>query len=307
MTFAHPLAIVLTLAGCVLAYALARRALQGRSRDALAYSNLAFLEAAAVPRFPWVRAFAVVWLGALACIGLAFAGPRIVAPVSVRDGAVALCIDTSGSMRAGDVTPTRAAAAERAAKAFVDGVPEGTRVAVIAFASSAGVVAPATDDKDAVRSALDQLPTPNGGTAIGDALALAARSLPAVHRRAIVLVTDGVNNAGADPLQVAAAIGQSGISIYTVGIGTNGSGQLIPGTDQEANLDEDALRSIARSGHGDYARAVDAASLEKRLAGLAAASTRESRRVDLSLPLAIVGGFVLAGASLGALTLGRLG
>ena len=306
MTFTHPLAIVVTLAVVGAAFGLLRALVRGRATDAFAYSNLAFLEAAVRPRFPWGRILAGVWLSALACMGIALAGPHVVAPVPVRDGAVALCIDTSGSMRTSDVEPTRAAAAVHAARAFIDGVPDGTRIVIVAFASSASVIAPASEDKDAARAALDQLPPPNGGTAIGDALALAARSLPPVRRRAIVLVTDGVNNAGSDPLQVAQTLGQSGISIDTVGIGTQGSGMLIPGTSQEADLDEGALREIATSAHGAYARAIDAASLERRLSDLATASTRENRRVDLSFPLAIAGGILLVGASLGALTLGRL-
>ncbi|MFN2461223.1 MAG: VWA domain-containing protein, partial [Candidatus Velthaea sp.] len=105
-------------------------------------------------------------------------------------------------------------------------VPGGTRVALVAFSSNAAVIAPANDDKDAAREALDRVPAPNGGTAIGDALALAARALPHVRHRAVVLMTDGVNNAGSDPLAVAQALGRAGISIYTVGIGTSGSGLL---------------------------------------------------------------------------------
>ena len=71
------------------------------------------------------------------------------------------------------------------------------------------------------------------------------RLLPNAGKRAIVLVTDGVNNMGADPLEVASGLGARGIRIFTVGIGTNGSGIAIPGTSEEASIDEDALRAIA--------------------------------------------------------------
>jgi Ca-activated chloride channel family protein len=305
MTFAHPLAILLT-AFALFALVFAFRAVtRRRTSEALAYSNVAFLESAVASPIPWGRVLAGGWVLAFACVGIALAGPHLVLPVTVTDGAVALCIDTSGSMASTDVAPTRADAALRAARAFIDGVPDGTRIAVITFSSNATVVMPASDDKDAVRESLHRVAPPNGGTAIGDALAIAARSLPNVRRRAIVLVTDGVNNAGADPLEIAQSLGATGITIDTVGIGTSGSGMLIPGTAQEAEIDEEALRAIAASGHGAYARTGDAAALRAKLIELARSSTRERRRVDASLPVAVFGGVLMIVISAGAFALGR--
>jgi Ca-activated chloride channel family protein len=305
MTFVRPLTLVLTVvvvAGLVFALRwLDRR----RSSDAIAYSNLAFLETATAARFPWAAVAAGAWALAAACLGVALAGPHLIAPVSVRDGAVALCIDTSGSMSATDVQPTRAEAALRAAREFIDSVPDGTRISIVAFATSAIVVIAASDDKDAVRDALTRIPPPNGGTAIGDALAVAARSLPPVRHRTIVLVTDGVNNAGTDPLAVAPEIGATGTTIDTVGIGTSGSGLLIPGTAEEADLDEAALRSVAQAAHGTYVRVADADALTQRLSAIARDSTVERRRIDASFPLAIAGGVIMVFATLGAFGLGR--
>jgi len=237
--------------------------------------------------------------------GTALAGPRFVAVVPVRGGAVVLCVDTSGSMRAADVAPTRSAAASQAVRAFVDGAPDGTRVGIVAFASGAGVVQPLSDDKDALRDAVARIPPPNGGTAIGDALVTAARLLPATGRRAIVLITDGVNNLGSDPSQVAPQIGAAGIEIDTIGIGTNDSGQFVPGTDQAAAIDEDALRQIALSAHGVYARADDAPTLRSRLAALANSTTTERKRIDAALPLALAGGAVTVLALGGGILAGR--
>ncbi len=305
MTFAHPLALAATAVVLVGLLAALRALDRRRSAEALAYSNLAFLEGAVRSRVPWAALLTGCWLFAAACMGVALAGPHLVAPVSVRDAAVALCIDTSGSMSAGDVAPTRAQAALQAARVFIDAVPDGTRISIVAFASSAAIVMPSSDDKDAVREGLDRIPPPNGGTAIGDALAVAARSLPAVRHRAIVLVTDGVNNQGSDPVAVAPAIGATGTIIDTIGIGTSGSGLLIPGTAEEADLDEAALRAVAQAGHGAYARVADAAALAGRLRELARSATLERRRVDASLPLALAGGAVMIVATLGAFGLGR--
>jgi Ca-activated chloride channel family protein len=303
MTVAHPLwlvaGVVAALAFLGIAHLAARRARAG----ALAYSDLAFFEAATGARFDPALPLALASALALVALGAALAGLHIVANLPAR-GAVVLCVDTSGSMSTRDVAPSRAGAAAAAVRAFVDGVPDGTQVGIVSFSSAAGVVQRLSTDKDTLRDAIAQIPPPNGGTAIGDALAAAARLLPSTRRRAIVLITDGVNNLGADPLEVARAIGNLNIEIDTVGIGTN-SGGFIPGTAREAGIDEEELRSIAASARGAYARADDAGTLRGRLAALAATTTRAARRVDLALPLALGGGVVLVLAVGGGLVAGR--
>jgi Ca-activated chloride channel family protein len=305
MSVAHPLWLVLGLALAAAFWWAARVASRRADASALAYSDLTFFEAVAKQRIDPALLLAVAGAVGIVALGAALAGPRFVANVPVRGGAVVLCVDTSGSMRATDVAPTRSDAAAAAVRAFVDAVPDGTRVGIVAFASGAGAVQPLTDDKDTLRDAIARIPAPNGGTAIGEALATAARLLPASGRRAIVLITDGVNNLGADPLQVAPQIGQSGVEIDTVGIGTNDSGQLVPGTDVAASIDEDALRQIASSARGAYARANDAGTLTGRLAALATSTTTEKKRVDASFPLAVAGGCIVIVALGGGMLAGR--
>ena len=305
MSFAHPLWLLAGVALAALFLWAAQRASRRAATAALAYSDLAFFASATRQRIDPALVIALACAAGIVALCGALAGPRFVATVPVRGGAVVLCVDTSGSMRATDVDPTRAAAAAAAVRAFVDGVPDGTRLAIVAFAAGAGVVQPLTDDKDAVREAIGRIPPPNGGTAIGDALAAAARLLPPSGRRAIVLITDGVNNLGVDPSQVAPQIGAAGVEIDTVGIGTNDSGQLVPGTDQAASIDEDALRQIASAAHGVYARANDAGTLRARLAALANSTTTQKKRIDASLPLAVAGGVVLVLALGAGLLAGR--
>ncbi len=120
-----------------------------------------------------------------------------------------------------------------------------------------------------------------------------------------MLITDGVNNSGADPLAVAPQLGANGVEIDTIGIGTNDSGQLIPGTGEEASLDEEALREIAHDAHGTYARAADAGSLRGRLDALAQTTTREQKKVDLALPFAVVAGAILLAAVAAGMLAGR--
>jgi Ca-activated chloride channel family protein len=304
MTFAHPLYLVIAVVVAV-GFVLFARASARRSRGAaLAYSDLAFLERAIGRAPPWTALFAGLWALAILAAGAALARPSIVATLAVHDAAIVLCIDTSGSMASTDVLPTRSEASRTAALDFINAVPDGTRIGLVAFSAAALPLGPLTDDRDAARDALARLPAPNGGTAIGDALLAAAQLLPKTGRRAIVLVTDGVNNAGSDPLQDAEQLGAAGITLFTIGIGTN-SGAIIPGTDEDAELDEDALRSIAASGNGSYARVSDAAALQARLGTLARTTIAERRRVDLSVPCGIAAGVLAFGAAAGALALGR--
>jgi Ca-activated chloride channel family protein len=207
-------------------------------------------------------------------------------------------------MASTDVAPTRAEAARAAARAFIEASPRGTKIGVISFAAEAGVVVPLNDDRNATLSGLDEIPPPDGATAIGDALTLAAKFLPKSGHRAVVLITDGVNNSGGDPLEAAQLLGRQDIPVYTIGIGT-ASGGLIPGTDQEATIDEDALQSYAQVSGGAYARAENATQLRDALQRLGRVTTFEPKRIDATLPLLAGGAVGLAAVMLLGLGLGR--
>jgi len=286
------LVAVAALAGFAALYGRLQR--RSTARD-LAYSNVDFFAAAVKPR-RWIpQALQALWILAVAAVLLALADPHVTLPLPARDGQVFICIDTSGSMSSTDVDPTRAEAAKAAARAFIAETPSGTKIGVIAFSGEAGIVQPLSADHQQVASALDEVPLPNGATAIGDALKLAAQNLPAAGHRVVILVTDGVNNAGTDPLEVAQWMGAHHIPVYTVGIGTN-SGSIIPGTSEEATIDEDALRAYANASGGAYARAENAQQLRDALQRLGRIATVERKLVDASLPLAIAGAFGMLAA-----------
>ena len=286
MIVQRPLVLVVGSLLAIAVAALYARLTSAGRREAFAYSNLAFLlDATRVSVWPARIVAGALGIGLLLA-SIALAGVSMMLPVPARDGTVVLCLDTSGSMRANDIEPSREIAVRAAARAFVRSVPQGTRVGVVAFATTAEQIVQPSDDKDEVMQALDRVPPANGATAIGDALALAGQMLPSRGRRVIVLVTDGVNNHGLDPVEVAQRLGASGVGIYTVGIGTNGSGIAIPGTNEEASIDEDALRTLAAAGHGSYARTVDAPAIARTFRDLARTTVWERRRVDISLALA---------------------
>jgi Ca-activated chloride channel family protein len=305
MTFGSPgLGIAALVAAGLLAW-LYRVLERRRSAQSVAYSNLAFVREIVRPGRAIPALLFGLWVAGTASLALAIARPHFSARVPVPDGIVMLCIDTSGSMAAHDIEPSRESAARSAARAFIRDVPDGTRVGIVTFSTGAALVQAPTADRDEAYAAVDRIPPPNGATAIGDALELAAGQLPPKGRRFIVLLTDGVNNHGVDPLAASAAIGQRGIRIYTVGVGTSGSGELIPGTLEPAEIDEEALRQIAANGGGTYTSAATAESLRSAFGGLAAETVWEWRRIDGSFPVALAGGVLVALALLAGLAAGR--
>ena len=304
MSFDRPLWLALGVLAVAAVAWLYGRAERRKSANDLAYSDLAFFAQAAAPR-AWIpRALRAAVIGALVLAALGLAGPQLVLPVPARDGDVFICIDTSGSMQSTDITPTRADAAKAAARRYVDESPPGIRIGIIAFATGASMISPLTADRDAVHAALDEIPAPSGATAIGDALEMAAKALPAAGHRAVILITDGVNNTGVDPQQAAAYLGAHHVPVYTVGIGTP-NGDVIPGTGEQASIDEDALRAYASASGGAYARAEDASQLQAALSRLGAITSIERRRVSAEPAFLAAGFVVLLGTLLSGLALGR--
>ena len=192
---------------------------------------------------------------------------------------IALALDISGSMASLDFEPKDRL---EAAKAVIgDFVKERQydKIGLVVFASDAFSQSPTTTDHNVLRRLLDrsQLATDIGiedGTAIGMGLANAANMLKDsdAKSKVIILLTDGVNNAGQiDPLTAAEAAKTLGIKVYTIGVGRPGQ-VPVPVTDmfgqqkiayQESALDEGVLQEIAQSTGGKYYRAEDTAGLKQ--------------------------------------------
>ena len=135
---------------------------------------------------------------------------------------IVIAVDTSRSMLADDVKPNRLQAAKREIEDLLN-VLEGDRVGLVAFAGSAFTYCPLTSDYGAFRLFLNDLTTniiPLGGTSLSEAIrkSVAAFDTKSKNHQVIILITDGENH-NDDPLQAAAKAKESGIVIYTVGIG----------------------------------------------------------------------------------------
>ena len=174
MSFGHPLLLLTLLAvpAAILALRLAERR---RMRYAVKYTNLDVLAAVAGGR-PWRRYVPTgLALLALAVLCVALARPHATSLVPKERATVILVLDVSGSMQASDVRPSRLAAAQKAVRSFLNRVPPQVRIGLVAFSGDAEVAAPPTTDRDQLRQSLDGIGTfpAFGGTAIGDALAVA--------------------------------------------------------------------------------------------------------------------------------------
>lgn len=222
-------------------------------------------------------------LAALALLLVALARPQtgFAWEESLTEGIdIELVLDISGSMGAEDFQPkNRLTVAKQVLRDFVSGRP-ADRLGLVVFAGGALTRAPLTTDRVMLDALIDTLAlnTMPDGTAIGIGLANAAARLQpsAAKTKVIVLVTDGVNNAGEiEPLSAAAVCKGLGIKVYTVGVGTANGPVPVPLQFQNPitkqpetrrvmmhiTVDEELLQKIAEHTGGRYFKATDAASL----------------------------------------------
>jgi len=164
-----------------------------------------------------------------------------------------LVIDVSGSMNLVGKLP----AAQEAARAYVVQMRDGDQAGVIVFNTQVRVVQPLTADRQALTQAIDSLEA-GDDTALYDGVAAAIRALEQAHgRRAILVLSDGMDNSSqVTPEQALAGIGPAGLSISTIGLGDPARA---PG--EWAGLDVDALRQLAERAGGSYSAVSEAEAL----------------------------------------------
>jgi len=205
----------------------------------------------------------------------------------VRSGVdVFIALDTSFSMDATDVAPSRMEKARHIAASLMERL-EGNRIGLIVFAGSAFVQCPLTLDYGAAKIFLDALSTgvvADPGTNISSALEAARRGFVARESKykVVVLLTDGEQTEG-DPRQAEQKAREEGIVLHALGVGTPGGepipvrderGQVIDYKKDEAGqpvlsrLDEETLSRLALATGGKYFRASDRESEVEEIAGL---------------------------------------
>lgn len=215
---------------------------------------------------------------ALALLIVALARPQSseLGSTSTTEGIdIMLSIDVSGSMLARDFKPDRMEAAKETAAQFIVDRPND-RIGLVVFAGESYTQSPLTTDKRTLLSLVTQISSGviDDGTAIGNGLATAINRLKESDAlsKVIILLTDGVNNAGQIAPMTAAEIAKTyGIRVYTIGVGTRGMAPM-PYYDRFGNtvfmdapveIDEQMLADIASMTGGEYFRATDNNSLRE--------------------------------------------
>ncbi|MDF3010555.1 MAG: transporter ATP-binding protein [Burkholderiales bacterium] len=301
MTFQWPelLWLMLAVPALVAAYVML---LRKRRKLALQYASLSLVREANAIQSIRRHIPPLLLLLALALMIAATARPSAVLTLPSQHETVILAMDVSGSMRATDVQPTRLAAAQAAAKAFVAEQSESVRIGVVAFAGTATVA-------QAPRFQLQR------ATAIGSAIVVSLATLfpdagidlaaltyggegrkpvkPAPSFKpvppgsyasgAIVLLTDGQRTTGPDSIQMARLAAERGVRIYTVGVGTpKGTIVGIEGWSMRVGLDEETLKAVADITRGEYFYAGTAVDLKKIYESLRSRLVLERKRTEVT-------------------------
>ena len=214
-------------------------------------------------------------LAGIAVLTLGAARPHAHVRVPRKEATILLAVDVSRSMRATDVAPSRAAAALRAADAFLAKIPSVYSVGVIGVGSRAFVAVPPTTDRALAHDALRSL-TQSEGTALGDALALGARIAKRqrtadgfVPPTSMLLISDGARDGGrTTPAAGARRARAAHMPVSTVLVGTANGVVTVPltgGYEEQIRVPANvgALRMIARTSGGRFYRARSAAALKK--------------------------------------------
>jgi Ca-activated chloride channel homolog len=172
-----------------------------------------------------------ILLIALTALLVGLARPKAQISVPREDATIMIAIDTSRSMAADDVRPSRMEAAKAGIREFLAEAPDSYRVGLVSFASDARLVAPPTRDRELVDQALDELRT-GEGTALGDAIAKAVEVGQAVNAAStatgeeptpttILLVSDGKDDGSlVSPQEASGQARERNVPVFTVGMGT---------------------------------------------------------------------------------------
>jgi len=240
-----------------------------RRRSAVRFTNLALLDSVAPRRPAWRRhlpaaAFALM----LASLVMAFARPTGVVRVPRERATVVVAIDTSISMMAEDVDPTRFVAAKGAARRFIDRLPERFNVSLVSFAGSAQVLVSPTTEHAEVSRAVDRL---NLGprTAIGEAIFASLDSVallpsgPDAPPARIVLLSDGETTAGRPNAEASEAARAAGVPVSTIAFGTDEGTVTVGDRLVPVPANREALNEIADETGGSFFEAASGKELRE--------------------------------------------
>jgi Ca-activated chloride channel family protein len=348
MAFQWPLVLLALLAVPVLVAAYVWQ-LRRRRRLAVRHSSIALIKAAAPRRRAWRRhvPFALV-VGALAVLAVGAARPQVSTEVPISESAIILALDVSGSMCSTDVPPNRLSAAQAAVRDFVQAQDSGTSVGLVLFSGFAQVAVAPTTDRAPLLRAIDSLTT-GRGTTIGAAILKSVDAIAEIDPQVqpsdpgaasgaegpsttpspaprqpgtyapeiVVLLTDGANTTGIEPVPAAEIAAERGVRVYPIGFGTQDPTAMVctpqqaggqgfggyggagpsggaPGRSRSfLTADEPTLRQVAETTGGEYFAAADADRLQSVLADLPRTIASQRQDVEVSVGLVALAALLL--------------
>ena len=307
--------VVLGLVGLYIVVQLARH------RRMLRFANMELLESVA-PKRPsrWRHIPAILLVLSLVLFTVAMAGPTHDVRIPRNRAVVMLTIDVSQSMRATDVSPSRLAAAQEAAKQFADQLTPGINLGLIAYAGTATVLVSPTTNRDATKAAIDKLQLADR-TATGEGIFTALQAIATVGAvigggdtpppARIVLMSDGKETVPSNPdnpkgaYTAARTAKDQGVPISTVSFGTPYGFVEINDQRQPVPVDDEMLKKIAELSGGEAYSASSLEQLKEVFTNLQQQIGYETIKGDASVGWLRLGAVVLALAALAALLINR--
>jgi Ca-activated chloride channel family protein len=307
--------VVLGLVGLYIVVQLARR------KRMLRFANTELLESVA-PKRPsrWRHLPTILLVLSLVLFTVAMAGPTHDVRIPRNRAVVMLVIDVSQSMRATDVSPSRMAAAQEAAKQFVDQLTPGINLGLISYAGTATVLVSPTTNRDASKNAIDKLQVADR-TATGEGIFTALQAISTVGAvigggdtpppARIVLMSDGKETVPSNPdnpkgaYTAARTAKDQGVPISTVSFGTPYGYVEINDQRQPVPVDDEMLKKIAQLSNGQAYTASNVEQLKEVFTNLQEQIGYETRKGDASAGWLRLGALVAALAALAALLINR--
>ncbi|HKD99195.1 MAG TPA: VWA domain-containing protein [Micromonosporaceae bacterium] len=316
-----------------------------RRRTALRVSSVALIRAALPQRSLWRRRIPLgLFAVGLVVLSVGAARPQATVLVPTDSSSILLAMDVSTSMCSADVAPNRITAAEKAASDFIKAQHDGTKIGLVVFSGVAALLVPPTTDRQSLLSAVGTLRT-SRGTAIGLGILTSLDAISQINPNvaasgvdlqpgtgpadgpfepdSIVVLTDGANTQGVDPVTAAQQAAARHVRIYTIGFGTTEPAAFVCSPDQIGpgsafgtgrpggrgfggggfrggqQIDEDALSQVASITGGKYFQAKDAKELTDTLIDLPTSIALQHRRSEITVWFALVGAlFVIAAVGL---------
>ena len=260
-----------------------------KKKEAIKFSSLSFIKSALGDKKRSKRADMLFYLSltAIALMIIGFANPHIPLKQTKEGVNVVFVLDISGSMQAQDYQPTRLEAAKSSAEILLDSLKEKDHAGIVVFESGATTAAYLSPYKEKVIEKLRSISPKEGRTAIGDGLSLGidmAVSIPN-KKKVVILLSDGVNNAGVISPQEAVQFAKTNkIQVYTIGLGSKEQtviGYDFFGRPQYAELDEETLKVIAQQTGGTYFKSVDSKTLDDIYKNISKDIKREKEETNI--------------------------